>query len=123
MVPRAKRLEDFRSIQTVSAAAVPANGKRAVAAVVEKELAPTRTDLMRIVGVLVVAHPEFYRGLPKQLIDGTRNGDATGVKVHDLIGSHLWQLEDDGIRRRRLLPVLSCLIDGPDGIGFLGAFI
>ena len=60
MVPLLGSGENPRHIQTVCTATVPAYGECTVTVVVEKELAPTGTYLMSIVGILVVAHPELY---------------------------------------------------------------
>ena len=50
-------------------------------AVVEEELTPTWAYLMGVVDILVVAHPELYRGLAKHLGDGIRYDDAALVHV------------------------------------------
>ena len=81
----------------------------------EEELAPTWTHLMCVVGVLVVAHPEFYGSLTKHLRDGIGNDDAALVHFEELIGALLGNLQHDRIGGCRLLLVLPCLIDSLDG--------
>ena len=51
--------KDTRNIQAVGTVTLPPHRKSSVAIVMEKELTPTGTDLMGIVGILVVAHPEL----------------------------------------------------------------
>ena len=97
MIPFAQSSEDAVDIQSVCATTIPPHGKRAVAAVVEEELTPTWAYLMGVVDILVVAHPELYRGLAKHLGDGIRYDDAALVHVGNQIGSLLRNVEHHGI--------------------------
>ena len=52
---------------------------------------------MRIVGILVVAHPELDGGLAQHLGDGIGNDESALVDGSDAIGSGLTCLQHNGI--------------------------